>query len=106
MKKLLPTLMLLVLTTGCPSTTPKPVGPTPVVRDTDVCGDAGKNIEKLQCRDRRGDPMWVNRNGEKFEETCRTAQEEGGIFLDPKCIAEATTCEQVLACPPSAETEE
>lgn len=100
MKKLLPTLFLLVLT-SCPSTTPTPVGPTPTPRDTDVCGEAGKNIEELKCLDRRGDPMWVNRNGEKFEETCRKLQEEGGIFLDPKCIAAATTCEQVVACPPS-----
>jgi len=105
MKKLLPILILLVLT-GCPSYVPQPVGPTPVPRDTDACGEAGKNIEALQCLDPRGDPMWTNRNGEKFEETCRKLQEEGGIFLDPKCIASATTCEQITACPPSSATED
>lgn len=100
MKKLL-ILLIPVLLTGCPP--PEPEGPTPVVRDTDVCEEAGTNLEKLQCYDRHGDPMWVNKHGEKFEETCRIAQEEGRIFLDPQCIADAKTCEEAKSCPPSSE---
>jgi hypothetical protein len=72
-----------------------------VVRDTDQCGAAYENLKELQCQDSRGKPMWVNSDGETFDETCRRIQEGGGIFLDPVCIAEAPTCEEANVCPPS-----
>lgn len=102
MKKLLPTLFLLVLT-GCPSTTPQPTGPTPVPRDTDACEDAGKNLKTMQCRDRHGNPMWENKHGEPFSETCRTLQEEGNIYINPTCIRDSKTCDEAKACPPTSE---
>jgi len=43
--------------------------------------------------------MWVNRHEERFRDTCKTAQEEGGIFLNPKCIANARNCTEVNQCP-------
>lgn len=49
--------------------------------------------------DRAGNPMWVNLNGERFKTTCEIAQEEGRIFLNPRCISEAATCEEAKACP-------
>jgi hypothetical protein len=101
MKKLL--LVLPLLLTGCPSQAMEPKGPTPVPRDTDACGTAGAQLEDLKCRDRNGDPMWVNKHGEKFEQTCRTLQEEGGIFINPKCITLSKTCEEAKACPPTSE---
>jgi hypothetical protein len=45
--------------------------------------------------------MWVNSDGETFDVTCRRIQEQGGVFLDPACIAESPTCEEANACPPS-----
>ena len=101
MKKLL-ILLLPVLLTACPPPA-EPQGPTPVVRDTDACDDAEINLKELECKDRNGDPMWINKKGEPFAETCRIAQDEGRIFLDPKCIAAAKTCEEAKSCPPSAE---
>lgn len=101
MKKL-PLLIVLALA-GCPPPPPEPKGPTPIPKDTDVCGDAGANLEELQCLDRNGDPMWVNKQGEKFEETCRRLQEEGGIFINPVCVRDAKTCREAKACPPSSE---
>ncbi len=68
-----------------------------------MCFDAGKNLEDLQCRDRHGDPMWVNKKGEPFAETCRILQEEGNIYINPRCIAGAKTCEEAKACPPTSE---
>ncbi len=47
--------------------------------------------------------MWVNKHGEKFEDTCRTLQEEGGVFINPKCITLSKTCKEVKACPPTSE---
>lgn len=43
--------------------------------------------------------MWVNRNGERFAVTCRTSYEQGGVFLNPQCIAEARSCTEANACP-------
>jgi hypothetical protein len=85
-----------LLLLGC-SSTPKPSPATPP--DGDWCAAAEARLEKLDCRDPRGDPMWVNRRGERFADTCRTAYEQGGVFLNPQCIAEAASCQEANACP-------
>lgn len=82
-------------------TPPKP-GPTPVVRDTDECGAAYDNLKKLQCVRSDGAPLWVNADGELFDVTCRRVQEDGGVFIDPLCVANAATCKEARACPPSS----
>jgi len=96
-KQLMVVVMVSLFIAGCPAK--DPVFPTPDVKDTDLCGEAEVNIVKLQCRDRRGDPLWVNRNGEEFEDTCRIVQDQGGVYLNPECIRDATSCAEVLACP-------
>ena len=96
MKHLLAAALALALT-GCPP--PVVPNPPPTPTDTDKCGDAEANLEKLQCKDSHGDPMWVNKKGERFQETCRMAQEEALIFLDPLCISTAATCEGANECP-------
>lgn len=99
MRILVISIALLILS-GCPK---NGGGPTPEPRDTDWCQAAEQNLEKLQCLDRAGDPMWVNKKGERFAQMCETAQEEGEIFLNPKCVAEATDCEKANQCPPTSE---
>lgn len=95
-KLLLLTLSLAALA-GCPpSVEPKPA---PIPKDTALCGDAEANLERLQCKDLRGDPMWVNRNGERFKDTCEEAQEEGRVALNPGCVSDAKTCEEAKRCP-------
>lgn len=90
-------LALALLLTACPKTyEPKPA---PIPKDTDQCLAAEQQLEKLQCRDRAGDPMWVNKIDERFGETCRKAQQEGRIFLNPKCVAEAPDCDKAKSCP-------
>jgi len=74
----------------------EPVTPAP---GTGACDAAQAQLKKLDCRDPKGDPMWVNRRGEEFADTCRRIQTEGGIFIDPACIAGATTCEEANTCP-------
>lgn len=86
-----------LLLVGCPRTyEPKPA---PVPEDTNWCGEAEKNLKALQCKDRAGDPMWVNKKGERFTQTCKIAQREGVIFLNPRCVAGATDCDQAKQCP-------
>lgn len=101
-------LIVAAVLTGCPHNPqpPKPPrpqpGPTPVVTDTDRCQDAHNNLVALQCKRSDGEPMWMNADGEPFSETCRRLQEKGGIFVDPICIAESTSCQEANACPPSS----
>jgi len=73
--------------------------PDPTPTDTDYCLPAEQNLERLQCRDRAGNPMWVNRHGERFRDTCETAQREGRIFFNPKCITNAKHCTEANRCP-------
>lgn len=104
MKQLFIIISASLLTTACPPPQPVDIGPEPgpiVVADTDQCAAADENLEDLQCRDAAGDPMWVNKNNERFEITCKRLQEEGGIMVNPKCIAEAKDCDTAKACPPS-----
>ncbi|AKT40316.1 hypothetical protein [Chondromyces crocatus] len=70
----------------------------PDVPDTDHCQAAERRLEALQCMNPRGEPMWVNRLGERFAETCRVTQDEGGVFLNPRCIAGVSACSEVDAC--------
>jgi len=95
---LLPFLLLPLLLTSCGGQGVKPT-PTPTPTDTDYCLPAEQNLERLQCRDRAGNPMWVNRHGERFRDTCETAQREGRIFFNPKCIANAKHCTEANRCP-------
>jgi hypothetical protein len=87
----------ILLLSGCPGTVqPKP---TPIPVDTNWCGRAQVSLHDKECRDRRGDLMWRNRLGEEFKETCERAQREGVIFLNPRCVAEAKSCEEANKCP-------
>lgn len=82
---------------GCGGTVePKPA---PVPLDTGWCESAEKKLEELQCEDRAGNPMWVNKLGEHFQKTCEIAQQDGRIFLNPQCVAKATSCEEAKQCP-------
>jgi len=88
-------IVLLLFVTGC---TLVP-GPGPKPDDTNMCGQAGLNLEKLKCLDSRGGKMWINSKGVPFEKTCQRAQDIGGAALDPVCIANAKTCEEANVCP-------
>lgn len=94
MDKSLYALLCLILVSCSSSPTP-----APVPKDTDWCDRAEKNLERLECKDLRGDPMWVNKNGEKFGQTCEEAQVDGRIFLNPQCIAKSIDCEETKLCP-------
>lgn len=90
-----------LLITGCPKQPntdviePNDNGVVPVI-DTDWCDKAETNLEKLGCTARDGSSM-----SDGFTEICHRVQEEGGIFLNPKCVATAATCDVAKSCPPS-----
>ena len=91
-------ILLLLVLTGCPKTVDPIPEPQPI-KDTDMCDAAGARLEKLGCADRTGQPMWINKKEVPFGETCREAQDSGGIFLDPRCITAAPSCEEANKCP-------
>jgi hypothetical protein len=70
-------------------------GPNEVV-DTDWCPKAELNLKKLQCKARDGSFMHEN-----FTSICEEIQEEGGIFVNPRCVATSSTCDEIKKCPPS-----
>lgn len=93
-------LLVILFTTGCPNQKntdviePDNNSTVPVV-DTDWCDKAEINLRNLQCKARDGSDMSDN-----FTEICKRVQEDGMIFLNPKCIANATTCDIAKSCPP------
>lgn len=87
--------LLCLILTNC-SSAPTPA---PIPRDTDWCFKAEDNLKKLECKDLRGDPMWINKNEEKFGDTCEKAQVDGRVFLNPQCITKSISCEEAKLCP-------
>jgi hypothetical protein len=93
--------LLLVILVGCPKAPDTEIKPTPdpvvPVIDTDWCDEAETNIANLNnglgCKARDGSDM-----AEGFTEMCHRVQEEGGIFLNPKCVATAASCDAVKKC--------
>lgn len=72
---------------------------TPEVVDTDYCVAAQTNLKKLECKRPDGVFLWINEKGELFGVTCQRIQDEGGVFVNPRCLAEATNCKEVEKCP-------
>lgn len=75
--------------TGANQNLPKP---TPVVKETDYCSAAERRLLQLHCSE--GNPT---KRGKTFTQFCYETQ-NNGIFLNPKCLAQITGCEQIESC--------
>jgi hypothetical protein len=96
MRKILLGFILLVSSCREPNNTDmfgKSNGSDEVV-ETNWCPKAESNLEKLKCKARDGSLMYID-----FTASCVRLQEDGGIFVNPKCIATSTTCEKIKKCP-------
>lgn len=90
-------LLVGALTSCFGPTTNVPVHP---VTDTDQCGLAEKNLLALECKDRRGRLLGgPNLHGESYKARCEALQLQQNVWINPKCKAEAKTCEEAAACP-------
>lgn len=81
---------------GCPpsQTTTDPVQPrpTPVPTDTEYCDLAEVHLIMLHCSE--GNPTT---RGKRFADVCRELQ-AAGIAVNPKCLANVTSCAEVDVC--------
>lgn len=76
---------------GCPPTehvVPEPV--IPKVQGSEWCDDAEKNLLALGCEE--GQPT---KKGQSFTEFCLDTQKNGGIDLNPKCLATIKSCDEI-----------
>ncbi len=88
---------LFLLGPDCSGNQPTPVKPqpTPVVTDNNYCAKAQENLLRLNCVE--GQPT---KKGKSFEQFCVGTQ-QNGIFLNPKCLSEIKSCEEVDSCSPT-----
>ncbi len=93
MKKrlLLGALMGALLVTACGPKGPGP-RPTPEVDDTEFCDPAFENLKAKGCEEA------FTPGGTPYNVFCKETHEQGTIMLNPRCVAELTTCEQIDDC--------
>jgi hypothetical protein len=76
---------------GCPPyerVVPEPE--IPQVQGSEWCDDAEKNLLGLGCEE--GQPT---KKGKSFTEFCLDTQKNGGIDLNPKCLATIKSCDEI-----------
>jgi hypothetical protein len=105
--------LLAAIFVGCP----KSLGVTsqpPVVTDQDQCVPACAKLKELHCAD--GEPIDMKKScviqaecgpGQtcsggtchaSCEQFCRDTEDQG-VWLDPICVSQITSCDQVDSCP-------
>jgi hypothetical protein len=67
---------------------PEPV--IPDVKGSEWCDEAEKNLLALGCEE--GQPT---KKGKSFTDFCVETQKEGGIDLNPKCLASIKRCDEI-----------
>jgi hypothetical protein len=92
--------LFIFLFVGCQTKEPVPPKPTPIVTDTNLCGEAQIKLEELKCIEK--DKPFTKREKLSFEEFCKQTH-QSGIYLNPKCLMSITTCEQIDSCTNSKE---
>ena len=94
MKKTIIFTLISTLIIGCQLTDNyiTPPKPTPQVQDTKYCVLAEKRLLELGCEE--GLPL---KDGTGFAKFCEDTQ-SNGIFLNPKCLSEIKSCEEVNVC--------
>jgi hypothetical protein len=75
---------------GCPTGHYIPEPEIPEVKGSEWCDDAEKNLLALGCEE--GQPT---KRGKSFTEFCIDTQKNGGIDLNPKCLATIKSCDEI-----------
>jgi hypothetical protein len=98
MKKILLLSLLLIAcdtTTQTTKVTPNiPPTPTPLVIDSEYCGEAEVHLKEIACIP-KNEPY--TKRGKSFKQFCEETQ-ENGVFLNPKCLTTVNSCEEIDYC--------
>lgn len=104
MIKILGTLLLSTMFQNClPSTTdPVPPRPTPIPIDTNMCQSAEQHLQQLCDADKVNNSYCCavaapTKKGKTFTQFCEQKQNDG-VFLNPKCLSEVKTCNDIDSC--------
>lgn len=89
------------LVINCGSTTVQS-HPTPVVTDTAMCVTADQHLASLCSADSSKNAYCclvdaLTKKGKNYTQFCIEKQNEG-VFLNPRCISQVTSCDQIDAC--------
>lgn len=87
--------LFIFLFIGCKQEEPVIPKPTPIVTDTNLCGDAQIHLEELQCIEK--DKPFTKRDKLSFKDFCQQTH-QSGIFLNPKCLISITKCSDIDYC--------
>jgi hypothetical protein len=85
--------LLILICAGCAAAEPLSRPHTPVPTDTELCGAAQTNLEKVCPR------LAKTPAGKPYGTYCREAQTQNFIALNPKCASTAKNCQEADACP-------
>ncbi len=97
--KFLPFLAALALL-ACPRNPDTlPPGPDPIpvppatCESASACECAGDRLKQLECKSKKGAPLWETPEGVPFAEACRVALEDGRHW-HPECIQNISRCDE------------
>lgn len=96
MKKLFTAIILIsfsILIIQCRNSVPP--HPAIEVHDSEYCPAAQTNLIKLGCIDKSG---IYTKKGKSFDQFCEETQNIGEVFINPKCLSEITSCDQIPSC--------
>ncbi len=95
MRPLLALALVMATLVGCASCRSTPVGPENVVDagDDDACGRACRRLTTLGCPE--AEPTDA---GATCVAVCRDAEASGVVSLEPECVANVASCDDIDSC--------
>lgn len=101
MKKNIAYLLLLFLI-SCKDPVYQPPRPTPIVTDTEMCKPAQLHLEELCAQESKVNAYCCRvvkptLKGKTYTQFCEEKQSQG-VFLNPRCVSNVSTCDQIDAC--------
>lgn len=86
---------------GCEFSTPKVYhGQFREAKETEYCIKAEAHLKSINCEE-GNDLKTINpktKQSYTFTEFCEEEQDKGNVFLNPKCLSEILTCQDIDEC--------
>lgn len=91
----------ILINVGCPRNPVSP-HPTPVVTDTNMCVEVETHLTQM-CNANPTKNAYCcqvsapTKKGKSYTQFCIEKQNQG-VFLNPKCVSQVTSCDQIDQC--------